>query len=200
VRTGESVAEAHADAVDLTGGERVATRTLIWCVGVRPDPLVDGLGLPTDRGRLVVDPFLAVPNHPEIVACGDCPAVPDLTRPGQVTAMTAQHATRQGTRAARNVAASLGYGKRRRYRHHDLGFVVELGAKDSAANPLGVPLSGLPATAVTRGFHLLSMPGNRSRVAADWLLDVMLPRQAVQLGLVQPGQVPLESAPPRDRA
>ena len=195
VRTGESVADARADSVRLTGGEEVPMRTLVWCVGVRPDPLVDILGLPTDRGRLVVDPYLEVPGHPEMLACGDAAAVPDLTRPGTVTAMTAQHATRQGALAARNVAAALGRGKRRRYRHHDLGFVVELGGLDAAASPLGVPLSGLPAAAVTKGYHLLAMPGNRVRVATDWLLDVLLPTQAVQLGLVRGGQVPLGPKP-----
>jgi len=155
-----------------------------------------GLGLKTERGRLVVDPYLAVPDHPEIVACGDAAAVPDLTRPGQVTAMTAQHATRQGALAARNVAAALGRGKRRRYKHHDLGFVVELGGLDAAASPLGVPLSGLAATAVTKGYHLLAMPGNRVRVLTDWLLDALLPTQAVQLGLVRGKQVPLEPRQP----
>jgi NADH:ubiquinone reductase (H+-translocating) len=195
VRTGESVAEARAHGVRLTGGEDVPMRTLVWCVGVRPDPLVDDVGLKTERGRLCVDPYLEVPGHPEIVAAGDAAAVPDLTRPGNVTAMTAQHATRQGALAARNVAAALGRGKRRRYRHHDLGFVVELGGLDAAANPLNVPLSGLPATAVTKGYHLLAMPGNRLRVVTDWLLDILLPTQAVQLGLVRGGQVPLGPKP-----
>jgi NADH dehydrogenase len=49
---------------------------------------------------------------------------------------------------------------------------------------------------VTRGYHLLSMPGNRVRVAADWLLDAVLPRQGVQLGLVPPSAVALDSALP----
>ncbi len=191
VRTGESVAEAHAGGVRLTGGDDVPMRTLVWCVGVRPDPLVDDLSLPTDHGRLVVNPYLEVPGHPEVLAAGDAAAVPDLTRPGSITAMTAQHATRQGALAARNVAAALGQGQRRRYRHHDLGFVVELGGRDAAANPLGVPLSGLPAAAVTKGYHLLAMPGNRARVAIDWLLDIVLPTQAVQFGLVRGKQVPL---------
>ncbi len=137
-----------------------------------------------------------MPDHPEILACGDAAAVPDLTRPGHITAMTAQHATRQGALAARNVAAALGRGQRRRYKHHDLGFVVELGGLDAAASPLGVPLSGLAATAVTKGYHLLAMPGNRVRVLTDWLLDALLPTQAVQLGLVRGKQVPLEPRQP----
>ncbi len=66
-------------------------------VGVRPDPLVEDLGLETQKGRLIVDEYLTVPGHPEIYACGDAAAVPDLTRPEQVTAMTAS--TRSGKAA-----------------------------------------------------------------------------------------------------
>jgi NADH dehydrogenase len=193
VLTGTSVREATHTGVELTGGEAVASRTLVWCVGVRPDPLVSATGLETMKGRLVVEPTLVVPGHPEVFACGDAAAVPDLTRPGEVTAMTAQHAQRQGVLAGRNVAASLGHGKVRRYKHHDLGFVVDLGGTQAAANPLRIPLSGIVAKAVTRAYHLLAMPGNRTRTAVDWLLDAVLSRQSVQLGLVRSAAVPLET-------
>lgn len=196
VRMGISVKEATHDGVLLTDGTSVDTRTLVWCVGVRPDPLVESLGLPMERGRLLVDPHLQVPGRPELFACGDVAAVPDLNQPGQYTPMTAQHAWRHGKVCAQNVAASLGIGKRRAYRHRDLGFVVDLGGAKAAANPLGLPMSGPAAGAVTRGYHLAAMPGNRVRVAADWLLDAVLPRQAVQLGLVRSWSVPLESSSP----
>lgn len=195
-----SVAEATGDGVRLTDDSFVPTRTVVWCVGVRPDPLVADLGLATEKGRLVVDEFLTVPGHSEIVACGDAAAVPDLTRPGELTAMTAQHAVRQGKRAARNVAAACGRGRRRPYRHHDLGFVVDLGGWEAAANPLGVPLAGVPARAVTRGYHLLSLPGNRVRTAAEWAVEAVLPRQGVQLGLVSAPEVPLDTTAPKSRA
>jgi NADH dehydrogenase len=196
LRLKTSVKEATAEGVHLSDGEFVPTRSLIWCVGVRPDPLIESLGLPTEQGRLVVNEFLSVPGHPDVYAAGDAAAVPDLTRPGEITGMTAQHATRQGSTVAKNIAASYGRGRRRAYKHHDLGFVVDLGGLDSAANPLGIPLSGFVAKAVTRGYHLLSMPGNRVRVSADWLLDLVLPRQGVQLGLVPASAVPLDSADP----
>ncbi|MEU5235870.1 NAD(P)/FAD-dependent oxidoreductase [Streptomyces lydicus] len=196
VRTGTSVKEATSEGVLLDDGEFIASRSLIWCVGVRPDPLVDGLGLPTDKGRLCVDAYLTVPGHPEVFACGDAAAVPDLTRPGEVTPMTAQHAQRQGKVAAHNVAASCGHGSPRAYEHRDLGFMVDLGGVQAAANPLHVPLSGPLAGALTRGYHLMAMPGNRVRVAADWLLDAVLPRQGVHLGLVSPWSVPLDTASP----
>jgi NADH dehydrogenase len=198
ILTGTSVKQATKDGVHLSTGEYVPTRSLIWCVGVRPDPLVEGLGLPTKQGRLVVDEYLTVAGHPDVYAIGDAAAVPDLTMPGQITGMTAQHATRQGTTAAKNIAASYGHGRRRPYKHHDLGFVVDLGGLDSAANPIGVPLSGIVAKAVTRGYHLISMPGNRVRVAADWALDAVLPRQGVQLGLVPGEAVPLDSSSPEE--
>jgi NADH dehydrogenase FAD-containing subunit len=196
VRTSTSVKEATSEGVLLDDGECISTRSLIWCVGVRPDPLVEELGLPTEKGRLCVDEYLQVPGHPDVFACGDAAAVPDLTKPGEYTPMTAQHALRQGKVVARNVAASYGSGERRPYKHHDLGFTVDLGGLQAAANPLGVPLSGPLANAVMRGYHLLSLPGNRVRVAADWFLDAVLPRQAVQLGLVRSWSVPLESASP----
>jgi NADH:quinone reductase (non-electrogenic) len=142
VLTGTSVQEATAEGVRLTNGDFVRTRTIAWCVGVRPDPLTEATGLPTQKGRIVVDPTLSVPGHPEVFACGDCAAVPDLTRPGEVTAMTAQHAMRQGRLAGLNVAASLLGGQASQYKHHDLGFVVDLGGLHAAANPLGIPALG----------------------------------------------------------
>ncbi|KPC72388.1 dehydrogenase [Streptomyces sp. NRRL WC-3753] len=196
VRMGTSVKEATHDGVVLTDGSTVDTRTLVWCVGVRPDPLVESLGLPMERGRLLVDPHLQVPGRPELFACGDMAAVPDPNQPGQYTPMTAQHAWRHGKVCAHNVVASLGRGQRKTYRHRDMGFVVDLGGAKAAANPFGLPMSGPAAGAVTRGYHLAAMPGNRVRVAADWLLDAVLPRQAVQLGLVRSWSVPLESSSP----
>jgi NADH dehydrogenase len=191
-----SVDHADAKGVTLTNGEPVPTRTLVWCVGVRPDPLVSDLGLETAKGRLLVTAQLTVPGHDDVFACGDAAAVPDLTRPGKYTAMTAQHAERQGKLAGRNVAASLGHGRPGTYRHHDLGFVVDLGAGAAAANPLHIPLSGRLAKAVTRAYHLMAMPGNRVRTIADWVLEAAIGRQTVQLGLVRSGSVPLDTDAP----
>ncbi|MDX6279727.1 MAG: hypothetical protein QOH03_798 [Kribbellaceae bacterium] len=196
VRMGVTVEEATADGVRLSDESFVPTQSLIWCVGVRADPVVEGLGLETKKGRLVVDEYLSVPGHPEVFACGDAAAVPDLTRPGEVTPMTAQHAERQGKQAARNVTASFGTGTRQPYSHNDLGFVVDLGGTQAAANPLHLPLAGLAAKTITRGYHLLSMPGNRIRTATDWLLDAVLPRETTHLDLVPPNKVPLDTAGP----
>ena len=197
VLTGASVTEALNGYVQLSTGDKVPTWSLIWCVGVRADPLVDDLDLGTNRGRLDVDPFMAVPGAPDIYACGDCAAVPDLTRPGQVCGMTAQHAQRQGRLVARNVAASLGHGTRKEYKHHDLGFLVDLGGLAAAANPLGVPLSGPAASAVTRAYHLGVMPGNRMRVLTDWTLNALTPAEPTSLDVITARSVPLDPDQPR---
>ena len=197
VLTGASVTEALNGYVQLSTGDKVPTWSLIWCVGVRADPLVDDLDLGTNRARLDVDPFMAVPGAPDIYACGDCAAVPDLTRPGQVCGMTAQHAQRQGRLVARNVAASLGHGTRKEYKHHDLGFLVDLGGLAAAANPLGVPLSGPAASAVTRAYHLGVMPGNRMRVLTDWTLNALTPAEPTSLDVITARSVPLDPDQPR---
>jgi NADH:ubiquinone reductase (H+-translocating) len=196
VRLGTSLTQATADGVHLSDGDVVATHTLAWCVGVRPDPFAASIGLSTDRGRLVVDEYLNIPDHSDIYACGDAAAVPDPGRPGQITAMTAQHAQRQGQLAARNIAASYGIGRRRPYRHHDLGFAVDLGGADAAVNPFQIPVSGPLGAAMTIGYHLLALPSNRLHVAADWTLDLTTGRQTAQLGLVTPDSVRLDSSEP----
>ncbi|HEY7596386.1 MAG TPA: NAD(P)/FAD-dependent oxidoreductase [Actinophytocola sp.] len=197
VRLGQSVSEVTDTCVRLTDGTEIPTRTVVWCVGVRPDPLVEPLELPTTQGRLNTDEFLTVPSHPDVFAAGDVAAVPDLTRPGEITPMTAQHAQRQGRVAGINVAASLGAGERKRYKHKDLGFVVDLAGTQAVADPLHVPLRGWPAKVVTRGYHLAAMPANRLRVAFDWIADLLTRRQVVHFGLVPAEGVSLADA---DRA
>jgi NADH:ubiquinone reductase (H+-translocating) len=196
VKLGTTVEEATGDTVRLANGETIPTHTLVWCTGVTPSPLIETLGLPTERGRLKVGADLKVADHPDLFAFGDAAAVPDLTRPGRLTGQTAQHAQRQGRTAARNVAASLGFGKAVDYRHHDLGFAVDLGGFDAVASPFGVSLGGLPGLVATRGYHLLALPGtgNRVRVSFDWLLDWLMRPQLVQLGFLHEDQATVATA------
>lgn len=193
VRLGTSVTRADAGSVTLTDGSVVPCRTLVWSAGVVANPLVGTLGLPTTRDRLTVDAQFRVPGTPDVYAFGDAAAVPDLTQPpGTLTGQTAQHATREGRAAAVNVAASLGVGTAKDYRHSDLGFVVDLGGTTSVANPLHLPLRGPLAVAVTRGYHLFALPtiGNRARVLTDWALDLALGPQLVGVNGSEPPAAP----------
>ncbi|CAA0127069.1 Demethylphylloquinone reductase NdbB [Mycolicibacterium vanbaalenii] len=185
VRLGTTLNEVHADHVILSDDSRLDAHTVAWVTGVTGAPLIADLGLDTERGRLKVDTELQVPGHPDVFAAGDAAAVPDLTQPGKITPPTAQHATRQGKVLARNVAASLGYGSKKRYKHRDMGLVVDLGPRYAVANPLGIQLSGWPAKFVTRAYHLHAIPRsvNRWAVSLAYLTDAVFDRSVVSMGL-----------------
>ncbi|MDT5251548.1 MAG: hypothetical protein QOH07_488 [Mycobacterium sp.] len=185
VRLGLTLNEVHPDHVVLSDDSRVNTRTVAWVTGVAAAPLIGTLGLPTEKGRLKVQTDLGVPGHPDVFAAGDAAAVPDVTQPGKITPPTAQHAIRQGKVLADNVAASLGHGKKRDYKHHNMGLVVDLGPHQAVANPLRIQLSGYPAKFVTRAYHLYAIPRgvNRWAVALAYLTDALFARSVVSLGL-----------------
>jgi NADH dehydrogenase len=185
VRLGLTLKEVHPDHVVLSDETRIDTHTVAWVTGVTGAPLIETLGLPTERGRLKVQANLQVPGHPDVFAAGDAAAVPDLTQQGEITPPTAQHAIRQGKVLGRNVAASLGYGEAKDYRHRNMGLVVDLGPHYAVANPLNIQLSGYPAKFVTRMYHLYAMPRfvNRWAVSLSYLTDVFFDRSIVSVGL-----------------
>ena len=185
VRLGMTLKEVHSDHVVLSDDSRIDTHTVAWVTGVTGAPLIEKLGLPTEHGRLKVQANLQVPGHPEVFSAGDAAAVPDLTQPGKITPPTAQHAIRQGKVLARNVAASLGYGKAKDYRHRNMGLVVDLGPHYAVANPLNMQLSGYAAKFVTRAYHLYAIPRfvNRWAVSLAYLTDVFFDRSVVSMGL-----------------
>jgi NADH:ubiquinone reductase (H+-translocating) len=185
VRLGITLKEVYADHVVLSDDSRIDTHTVAWVTGVTGAPLIEKLGLPTESGRLKVQTDLQVPGHPDVFSAGDAAAVPDVTQPGNITPPTAQHATRQGKVLARNVAASLGYGKKKTYKHRNMGLVVDLGPRYAVANPLNIQLSGFPAKAVTRAYHLYAIPRfvNRWAVSLAYLTDAFFDRSVVSIGL-----------------
>jgi NADH:quinone reductase (non-electrogenic) len=188
VRLQCTVTAMDDDGVTLTDGSRLPTRTVLWTVGVTPPPLVQALGLPVSRGRLVVDEQLRLRDG--VWAAGDSAAARDpFSDAGRDYPPTAQNAQRQGVVIGRNIAASLGHGTARPYRHRDLGLVADLGRTSAVARPLGISLTGLPAKVVTKGYHLFAVPapGNRLRIAADWAVNLISRPTPAQLGLVAPG-------------
>ncbi|UUO03103.1 NAD(P)/FAD-dependent oxidoreductase [Mycolicibacterium novocastrense] len=185
VRLGVTLKEVHAEHVVLSDDSLIRTHTVAWVTGVTGAPLIEKLGLPTERGRLKVTTELEVPGHPGVFAAGDAAAVPDVTQPGKITPPTAQHATRQGKVLARNVAASLGVGKPKHYKHRNMGLVVDLGPRYAVANPLNIQLSGFPAKVVTRAYHVYAIPRfvNRWAVTLAYLTDLFFDRSVVSFGL-----------------
>ena len=185
VSLGVSVSEATEDMVTLTDGRKLPCRTLIWTAGVAPSPLIATMGAATNRGRLVVNADMTVPDLPGVFALGDAAAVPDKHKGGDaICPPTAQHAMRQGWAAAENVMAAVRGFPMKDYHHKDLGLVVDLGGLQAVSKPLGIPLSGLPAQIVARGYHLgaLRTFSARFRTAAGWLLNSLVGDDFVRTG------------------
>ncbi|GAB2728328.1 NAD(P)/FAD-dependent oxidoreductase [Kitasatospora kifunensis] len=187
VSLGVSVAEVGDTTVTFTDGRVIPSRTLIWTAGVAASPLIGTLDAETVRGRIAVTAELRVPQFEGVFALGDAAAVPDLAKgDGAVCPPTAQHAARQGRKAADNLVAALRNQPLQPYYHKDLGLVVDLGGKDAVSKPLGVEMTGVPAQLVARGYHLMAMRTNvaKFRVGASWLLNAAAGDDFVRLGFL----------------
>jgi NADH:ubiquinone reductase (H+-translocating) len=173
---------ATVDTALLEGGERIATRTLVSTVPSGPNPLVAMLPVKKERGRIVVDAHLEVPEYPGLWAVGDCAAIRDA-RTGEYCPPTAQHATREAACAARNIVATLRGGRREAFAFTALGKMGSLGRRSAVAEVFGVKLSGFLAWWLWRTIYLMKLPGldRKLRVATDWTLDLVLPPDIVQL-------------------
>ncbi len=185
IRTHTTLEQVTEDTAYLSDGEAVPSRTLVWTAGVKPQPVVSEFGLPlTERGRIVSDAYMQVPGHDNIWAIGDCAAVPDPARKGEPCPPTAQHAIRQGRVVARNVAASLGGGSRRRFRYKTKGVFVDMGRRKAVAMTGQLRWSGTPAWVLARSYHLAMMPGvgRRARLLVDWNIGLMFGRDTAELG------------------
>ena len=182
IRFNTRLAGATADAALLAGGERIATRTLVSTVPSGPNPLVAALACQKDRGRIVTDAHLELPDYPGVWAVGDCAHIVD-SRTGQPSPPTAQHATREARCVAENIAASLRGTAKRGFAFKALGKMGSLGHRSAVAEVFGVKLSGFLAWWLWRTIYLMKLPGldRKIRVAVDWTLDLLLPADIVQL-------------------
>ncbi|WP_031521789.1 NAD(P)/FAD-dependent oxidoreductase [Streptomyces sp. NRRL F-5123] len=186
ISLGTSIAKASPTEVTFTDGRVVPSRTLIWTAGVAASPLIGTLDAETARGRVVVTPEMTVPGREGVFALGDAAAVPDLTKDAEdaVCPPTAQHAMRQGVRAADNVIAALRHQPLKPYRHKDMGLVVDLGGRDAVSKPMGIELRGMAAQAVARGYHWSALRTNvaKTRVMTNWLLNAAAGDDFVRTG------------------
>jgi NADH dehydrogenase len=186
IRTNTTLQEVGADHAQLSDGERVPTRTLVWTAGVKPHPVIAKLGLPLDgQGRIKVSATMRVDGHPNVWAIGDAAAVPDPARKGQAPSPpTAQHAIRQGKRVGRNVAAAIGTGRVRPFRYKTKGVFVDMGQGEAVATTLGIKWRGVPAWWLARSYHLAMLPGTKRkwRLLIDWNVQLVFGRDASELG------------------
>ncbi|MEX2203082.1 MAG: NAD(P)/FAD-dependent oxidoreductase [Actinomycetota bacterium] len=193
----ETRLESYEDRiVRLSGGRTFAADTLVWTAGVRPSSLARNAGLPVDEaGRVHVDEHLRVEGAEDVWAAGDAAAVPDRTT-GGIMPPTAQHGMRQGRQLARNLTAWVEGGRLEPFVHRNIGAVCSLGRYKGIAVIWGVKLRGFPAWFAHRSYHLYAMPTftRKAKIAADWTVALLFPRDLAQLGSLEHPRDPFERA------
>ena len=172
VRLGVHVERVDEGGVTLADGARIAARTVVWAVGVRANPLADGLGLEqTGGGRVVVDPTLRVPGHRRVFVIGDAAGARDPD--GDLYPQVAQVAIQQGRHAARLIRAmASGDAADAPFEYRDLGQMATIGRNAAVLQtPGGLTLTGFLAWAGWLLVHIVKLVGFRNRVSVflSWL-------------------------------
>jgi NADH:ubiquinone reductase (H+-translocating) len=169
VMTNAIVTNVTAERVEI--GERlIETRTVLWGAGVQASPLAESLGVPLDRaGRVLVEPDLTIPGHPEIFVLGDLAAVKqydDSFVPGVAPA-----AIQAGQHTALNLERAVAGQPLRPFRYRDKGSLATIGRAAAVADFGGrLKFGGFVAWLAWLGIHVLFLIGFRNRflVLAQW--------------------------------
>jgi NADH dehydrogenase len=124
-------------------------------------------------------------------ALGDCAWIPSQPnadpkdKDGWYPA-TAQHAIREGPQLAENIVAALRGKPTKPFHYTSLGTMASLGGRRGVAQlPGGIVLTGWLAWFLWRSYYLMRLPGldRQVRVAFDWSLGVVFPRDIAELRL-----------------
>ncbi|MFD4369109.1 NAD(P)/FAD-dependent oxidoreductase [Rhodococcus sp. NPDC058521] len=104
--TGVGVSSVGERSVTLSTGQELAASTVVWCAGMRANPLTTQIGHEHDRlGRLPVDDYLRVAGVPDVFAAGDVAAA--RMDDEHLSVMSCQHGRPMGRYAGYNVVGDL---------------------------------------------------------------------------------------------
>ncbi len=168
VRTSRMVTKIDPGAVWI-GEERIPAAVILWAAGVAASPLGCKLGVPVDRaGRVIVQPDLSIPNHPEVFVIGDLASLQDEN--GKMLPGVAQVAIQQGNWAAEMIARDLEKQPRRSFHYHDKGSLATIGRAAAVAQFPKFSMSGYFAWLAWLFIHILFLIGFRNRllVMVQW--------------------------------
>ena len=158
---------SHLPWIDLDG-ERIQTRTVLWAAGVRASPIGESLGAELDRsGRVIVEPDLSLPGHPEVYVVGDLALA---MQDGKPVPGVAQGALQGGRHAASCIVASLSGKPSTPFRYRDKGMLAAIGRAAAVADLPNIELTGFPAWVIWGAVHIYFLIGFRNRlfVMAHW--------------------------------
>jgi NADH dehydrogenase len=178
VRTATRVTRVLEAAVEVAGGETVPVGLTVWAAGVKGHPVLAELPVEHDRlGRLVVDPHLRLPGHPEVYGVGDAITIaghPDASIPIIPAALA------HGRLAADNLVADLAGRPLETIEFKPQGMLVSLGERHAVVELMGLRFSGYAAWLFWNALHLYKLVGLRKQlqVALDWSLARVFPRDS----------------------
>ncbi len=169
VHTGTPVTAIDARGFRL-GQDFIPARTVVWAAGVAASPLARTLDTPLDRaGRVLVQPDLTVPGHPEIFVAGDLAALAQAD--GRPVPGVAPAAKQMGKYVAAAIHARL---QQRAapppFRYRDQGNLATIGRMAAIVHMGRLKLSGLLAWWFWLAAHVFFLIGFRNRlvVLLNW--------------------------------
>jgi NADH dehydrogenase FAD-containing subunit len=105
-RLGIEISAIGPTAMRLTSGEEIPAATVVWCAGMRANPLTQLFPVEHDRfGRMPVDEFLRVKGVAHAFAAGDVAWA--MMDDGHASVMSCQHGRPMGRFAGHNVVCDL---------------------------------------------------------------------------------------------
>ncbi len=162
VRTSTMVTGVEAAAVSA-GGTRIPAAVILWAAGVAASPLGKKLAATIDRaGRVIVNPDLSLPGHPEVFVLGDLAALKDKN--GQMLPGVAPVALQQATTTADNINRDLKHVPRHDFHYLDKGSLATIGRKAAVAQFGKLHISGVLAWMSWLFVHVLFLIGFRNRL------------------------------------
>jgi len=161
VRTNALVTNIEPHAVTV-GQEKIPATVVLWGAGVSASPLGKLLGVPTDKaGRVIVEPDLTIPGHPEIQVIGDLAASVENGKP---VPGVAPAAIQMGKFAARQVRRAVKGQPREPFHYLDKGSLATIGRSKAVADLGKLHFSGYFAWLAWLFIHLLFLIGFRNRI------------------------------------
>jgi len=181
VRENTRVTAVDAGGVML-GAERLDAGTVLWTAGVAASPITTTLEVPLDRaGRVIVEPDLSVPGHPEAFVIGDAAAFLDAE--GHQLPGVAQVAMQGGRHAARMILRRMHGEPSKPFVYHDRGSMAIIGRGSAIADVRGVRFSGPIAWLAWLFLHIFELIGFRNRlvVMIEWATAYFTRQRSVRL-------------------
>jgi NADH:ubiquinone reductase (H+-translocating) len=193
VRLGQSVEHIDVDGV-VVGGERIASKAVIWTAGVTPSPAGNWLGAETDHsGRVRIQNDLSIPGHPEIFVIGDTAS---LDQDGKPLPGVAQVAMQQGRYVGKLIQRRIG-GKsaQKPFRYFDKGNMAVVGKGFAVLQSGKFHLSGLTAWLAWAAIHLQFLANSSLRLSVflQWVWTYLTGRRGARL-IINHHRAPAELA------